>query len=192
MDWKAVHEFGISFALIRLGYGQGHLDGMFYRNVNGALAVGLDIGVYYYSYALTPEAVQQEAWFTAAVLADCGLYPGRLVMDCWLDMEDADGYKARHGVTSSAAVTLLCQSYIEEMHRLGYPCGLYASYDWLAHRIDTGQLEKNFPYLSYWCAQWGARCDFTKASLWQYSDHLEIDGAVFDGNRIIRKNWEIE
>lgn len=177
--------------MIRLGYGQGHLDGMFYRNVNGALAVGIDIGVYYYSYALTTEAARREAWFTASVLRDCGLFPGRLAMDCWMDMEDADGYKMRHGVTTPQEVTSLCLSYIEEMHRQGYPCGIYASYDWLTHRIDTEALEKNFPYLPYWCAQWGPRCDFAKASLWQYTDHLEIDGTVFDGNRRLSKNWEV-
>ena len=180
MDWKAVREFGISFAIIRLGYGKGHLDSAFYRHVNGALAAGLDIGIYYYSYALTEEEARAEAWFTSQVLLDCGLYPGRLAMDSWFDMEDADGYKARHGVTEADTVTALCQSYVEEMHRQGYVCGIYANYDWLIHRI---QREKLSPYLSYWCAQWGPHCDFSGATLWQYTDRLDIDGRLFDGNR---------
>ena len=46
IDWKAVKENGIEFAIIRLGYGRGHLDSLFYKNVNEALEAGLKIGVY--------------------------------------------------------------------------------------------------------------------------------------------------
>lgn len=187
LDWKEVREYGISFAMIRLGYGKGHLDSAFYRNVNGAIAAGLYIGIYYYSYALSVEEARAEARFTWQVLADCGLTAAKLPMECWLDMEDADGFKARHGADDSALVTSMCQAYVEEMNRAGYPCGIYGSYDWLTHRIRT---EKLSPYLSYWCAQWGRKCDFPKASIWQYTDHLEVNGRTLDGNLLIRKNWE--
>ena len=50
VNWQIVKNKGIEFAIIRLGYGSGHLDGEFYRNFNGALAAGLKIGIYYYSY----------------------------------------------------------------------------------------------------------------------------------------------
>lgn len=187
LDWKEIREYGISFAMIRLGYGKGHLDSAFYRNVNGAIAAGLYIGIYYYSYALSVEEAQEEARFTWQVLEDGGLTAARLPMECWLDMEDADGFKARHGADGAPLVTALCQAYVEEMNRAGYSCGIYASYDWLMHRIRTEELS---PYLSYWCAQWGRHCDFPQASIWQYTDHLGVNGRNLDGNLLIRKNWE--
>lgn len=61
VDWNAVKAAGMDFAIIRLGFGNRHLDTNFYENVNGALAVGLKIGVYYYSYALDEPAARSEA-----------------------------------------------------------------------------------------------------------------------------------
>lgn len=75
IDWEEIRRAGIAFAIIRLGWGRGHLDRLFYEHINGALAAGLPVGVYYYSYADTPKAAEDEARFTVHVLADCGLSP---------------------------------------------------------------------------------------------------------------------
>ena len=60
VDWNAVKAAGMDFAIIRLGFGNRHLDTNFYENVNEALAVGLKIGIYYYSYALDEPAADQK------------------------------------------------------------------------------------------------------------------------------------
>ena len=54
VNWQEVAHSGVQFAIIRIGYGNGHLDRELYRNVNNALLHGLKIGVYFYSYALKP------------------------------------------------------------------------------------------------------------------------------------------
>ena len=41
IDWKRIAEEGISFAIIRAGYGSAYLDSRFYENVNGAHDAGL-------------------------------------------------------------------------------------------------------------------------------------------------------
>ena len=179
IDWKYLKEWGVGFAILRLGYGKGHLDGRFYEYINGALGVGIPAGVYYYSYALQEKEARAEAWFSAYVLQDCGVTPERLPLGVWYDMEDADGWKSSHGMPDNEEITAMCGAYTKEMARYGYPCGIYASYDWLMHRIDRKQLS---PYMSYWCAQWGSTCDFPGAAIWQYTDHLEIGGKVYDGN----------
>ena len=92
IDWEEIRRAGIAFAIIRLGWGRGHLDRLFYEHINGVLAAGLAVGVYYYSYADTPKAAEDEAWFTVHVLADCGLSPEKLPIGVWYDMEDADGW----------------------------------------------------------------------------------------------------
>lgn len=86
IDWEEIRRAGIAFAIIRLGWGRGHLDRLFYEHINGALAAGLLVGVYYYSYADTPKAAEDEAWFTVHVLADCGLSPEKLPLGVWYDM----------------------------------------------------------------------------------------------------------
>ena len=180
IDWDAVKEAGIDFAIVRLGYGNCHLDSCFYDNVNGALDAGLEIGVYYYSYALSVEAAKREAEFLVDTLLDCGLPMERLTMGVWFDMEDADGYKARHGAMDGQLLTGMCSAFIDTCYGRGFDrCGVYASYDWLENRLDTFQGGDS---TSIWCAQWDDECDWDGAALWQYTDALEIDGHVFDGN----------
>lgn len=185
IDWQAIAAAGIGFAIIRLGYGNGHLDSLFYAHVNGALAAGLSVGTYFYSYALHEEAAEREADFMISVLKDCGLAVEKLPMGCWLDMEDADGYKVNHGIRDGGIITSLCCRFLETVKVNGYPAGLYASYDWLTRVIGTDSLPPETPY---WCAQWGRKCDFPKASLWQYTNHLAIGKQLFDGDRMLISN----
>ncbi len=181
LDFPAIRRAGISFAIVRLGWGRGHLDRLFYEHINGAMDAGLSVGVYYYSYARTASEAEEEALFTGNVLVDCGLYPGRLPMGIWYDMEDADGWKAAHGLTEKQGITALCASYLDFMKYQGLPAGLYASYDWLTHKIDTQKLPEDTPY---WCAQWGNTLDFP-AHLWQFTDRLILAGGRFDGNVVV-------
>lgn len=177
VNWQAVKEAGMEFAIIRLGYGNRHLDGKFADNVNGALAVGLKIGVYYYSYALNVEAARAEAQFVREILQEYGVNPE---LGIWFDMEDADGYKARNGMPSRQTITDMCSSFICELNAAGYQyVGIYASYSWLTGVIDTYQLAD---YVPYWNAEWGNSNDFSRARMWQYTDSLNIDGKQFDGN----------
>ena len=168
----------MDFAIIRLGYGNRHLDECFYENVNGAIAAGLQIGVYYYSYALDTYAAEIEANFLVDTLLDCGLTADRLPMGVWFDMEDADGYKARNGVTDGETLTEMCAAFVNVCRTRGFKCGVYASLDWLENRLDTSA----FPGAPIWCAQWSWRCDWPGTAIWQNTDELEIGGRFYDGN----------
>lgn len=162
IDWEEIRRAGIAFAIIRLGWGRGHLDRLFYEHINGALAAGLSVGVYYYSYADTPKAAEDEAWFTVHVLADCGLSPEKLPFGVWYDMEDADGWKAARGLVEPSCITAMCGAYVDSLKSAGYLVGVYASYDWLTQMIFP-ERASSWPF---WCAQWGRTCDFPEAFLW--------------------------
>lgn len=59
IDWQAVADSGIAFAVIRAGYrgyGKGGIveDDRFRQNVAGACAAGLRVGLYFFSQAVTP------------------------------------------------------------------------------------------------------------------------------------------
>jgi len=179
VDWNAVKEAGVEFAIIRLGYGSSHLDSQFYANVCGALDKGLKIGVYYYSYALDEAAAKAEGEFLVETLKDCGLLPSTLEMGVWFDMEDADNWKADHGMSDNQTITNMCSEFICECNRNGYSCGIYASLDWLYNKIYTDQLAD---YVPYWCAQWSDHCSWAKTGIWQYTCSMDIDGNCFDGN----------
>lgn len=45
INWQDVVDDGNEFAIIRLGWGNQHLDKRFYDNFNGALDAGLKVGI---------------------------------------------------------------------------------------------------------------------------------------------------
>lgn len=172
VDWDAVAAAGIKFAICRTGYGKTGVDESFAANVDGAHKAGLICGAYHYSYALTPEDAAAEAKFCKDIINDSGVL---LELPVWFDMEDADGYKRRHGFEfSKDNVTEICRAFLKEIKPLD--CGVYASYSWLDDLIDWRDLD-----CPIWNAQWSAH-DYLKGYMWQYTDVLKIGGKLFDGN----------
>lgn len=171
VNWPAVAAAGIKFAIVRSSYGLRSKDKMFARNVAGAKAVGLKVGAYHYSYALTVEDVIHEARNCREAIDSTGQL---LELPVFFDMEDADGYKARKGFAfDPAEITAMCKAFIDN---IGLDCGVYASYYWLTNYIDWRKLG-----CAVWNAQWGSTDDI-KGYMWQYTDSLNIGGQIFDGN----------
>jgi lysozyme len=171
IDWQAVADAGIEFAIVRCSYGKSGRDEMFQQNVEAAHAAGLKVGAYHYSYALTPEDATIEAANCHAAIEESGV---GLELPVWFDMEDADHWKAEHGFDFSADnVTQICQAFIDS---IGYDCGVYASLSWLQTPIDWRGIG-----CAVWNAQWGADDDI-KGMMWQYTDSLDIAGKSFDGD----------
>lgn len=178
IDWQAIKNSGIEFAIVRLGYGRQHLDSRFYENVNGCIQNGIPFGVYYYSYALDEDEAQAEADYVDYILETSSLKE-KITKGIWYDMEDSDGYKARRGVTDNQEITNLCSVFINSLWRKNYATvGLYASYDWLTTKIYVDQLGG----CAIWVAQYNNTCDYPTATMWQYTDNFNIGGNLFDGN----------
>ena len=86
IDWAQVKAAGIYAAVIRAGYGRyaKQEDLRFAENYAGAQAAGLPTGIYWFSYANTPEEAVLEAQICLQVLA------GReLQMPLYFDQEEA-------------------------------------------------------------------------------------------------------
>ena len=66
IDWERVADAGIDFAMIRAGY-RGYTEGgifqdeYFVQNMEGAIAAGLEVGVYFFSQAVDEEEAVEEA-----------------------------------------------------------------------------------------------------------------------------------
>ena len=174
VDWQAVKAAGMDFAICRTGYGKTGVDESFAANVAGAHAAGLLCGAYHYSYALNPDDAVSEAHFCKRIIDDAGVL---LELPVWFDMEDADGYKRRHGFNFTRQhVTDICRAFLDAIKPLD--CGVYASYSWLERYIDWRDLG-----VAVWNAQWSNR-DFLQGFMWQFTDALNIGGELFDGNII--------
>lgn len=168
LDWAKIKANGVEFALIRSGYGKTAQDKQFAANVKGAAAQGIPYGIYHYSYALTEADARQEAALVLKLLE--GLSP---IYPVWIDMEDADGYKAKRMTLTKTAVTALCKAFVQEIRAAGYICGVYANKSWLESYIDVSQLEG----CDIWLAQWAASPTWSgDYQVWQYTDSGSLSG----------------
>lgn len=184
VDWQAVADAGCEFAIVRCSYGKTGRDEKFIENVNGAHAVGLKVGAYHYSYALTPYDATLEADNCKEIVSEAGVL---LELPIFFDMEDADGYKSRHGFEFSAGnVTGICDAFLKCMVPLD--CGVYASESWLNNYIDWQSLG-----CAVWNASWKSGynptpdddgTDGIKGYMWQYTDKAIIGDKEFDADVI--------
>lgn len=135
------------FVIIRVGYGHFHLDEKFERNVNECKRLGIPFGVYHYSYALNEADAEAEA---RGVLNAIAKYKNDIKVGVWFDMEDADGYKKKHGFKfSNSTIAPICYRFCKIIEDAGYYAGIYTSSSWLDY---VNGLNDRF---DKWVANWG-------------------------------------
>ena len=140
---------------------------MFERNVNECIRLGIPYGVYLYSYATNLAEAKSEANHALRLLQ--GKMPK---LGVWIDMEDADGYKAKHNVSSQMCVQI-CDTFCSIMQQNGYATGVYASYNWFNNQLKDSRLDK----YDKWVAQWGDKCTYQgHYILWQYTSSGKVNG----------------
>ena len=118
IDWERVAEAGVDFAMVRLGfrgYTEGGLyeDDRFRENLEGAMAAGLDVGVYFFSQAVTEEEAREEARFVLERLEGYDItYP--VVFD-WERQSASDSRTLEtDGAAQTACAAAFCQAIEEQ------------------------------------------------------------------------------
>lgn len=176
IPWDKLKAAGVDFVMLRTGYGQSYIEPHFQQDVHDAHSVGMQVGAYHYSYALTASEAMQEAIFCKQILENTGVF---LELPVFLDMEDDDGYKKRHGFTFNRRnITSICKAWLEQIKPLN--SGLYASYSWFEDWIDWRKLHEE-----YQCPIWNAQItppDDLQGYMWQFTFTLKIDGHEWDGD----------
>ena len=170
IDWRAVANDGISFAMIRVGY-RGNTEGHLYKdqcieaNMTAAKKAGLACGVYFYSQALTVDEAREEAAFVLKQLASRKLeYP--VVFD--YEVSDGNRLSKLDGDVASDCIRTFCDT----IRSAGYDTMLYGNgYD--LQYFDQTVLD-DYPL---WYAEYGA----TPASpqpfaIWQYTESGTVAG----------------
>ena len=134
------------YVIIRAGWGLGHVDKKFYRNVKECDRLGIKYGVYWYSYALDNMTARKEVQHFIDTIKGCNVQLG-----AWLEMEDADGWKKKNGWTpEKRCVSDITITYCSALEAAGYYAGVYLSYSWLQY------LDSNTARYDRWIAHWGS------------------------------------
>lgn len=174
IDWQAVKEQGIDYAFIRVGnrgYGEEgtlNTDGKYLQNIEGAKGVGIDVGVYFYSQAVSEEEALEEAEYVLNLLEGIELdYP--VVYDAEYVIEA----EARTDGLGAEQFTKNTIAFCERIEEGGYKPVIYATMKWEAYALQMHRVNKyekwyadyeEFPQTPY---------DFT---YWQYTNEGRLEG----------------
>ena len=178
INWEKVKAQGVEFAFLRIGYrgygseGKICLDQRFYENIKGAQDVGIDVGVYFFSQAISEEEALEEAKFVIDALDGYTLqlpvvYDPESILDDVARTDDVSGEQ----FTKNTIV--FCDSIKEN----GYEPMIYSNMLWEAFEFDLSQLTE----IPIWYADYE---EFPQTPyhfvFWQYTNEGRISG--IDGN----------
>jgi len=174
IDWEKVAAAGVQFVIIRAGY-RGSVTGAlvedpnFVQNIRGALAAGLEVGVYFFTQAVNETEAVEEA---SAVVSMVREYDIKLPI--YIDTEGAGGNGRADGLDKETR-TQVCDAFCRTAKNAGYNSGVYASRSWLYNNLDMSVLDK----YEIWDAEWVSVPQYTGYyTMWQYSSKGSIDGIV--------------
>jgi glucan-binding repeat-containing protein len=171
INWTAVKNAGISFAIIRAG-GRGTTQGSLYEdkyfkaNIAGATAAGIKVGVYFYSQAITEAEAKQEAEMVLSLVSGYQVsYP------IFIDVEASGG---RADSLSRAARTNVINAFCSTIQARGYKAGVYANKNWMTNYINVSALRSN---VTIWLAQYNSTITYQgNVDIWQYSSKGTVSG----------------
>lgn len=175
IDWEKVKADGVDFAIIRLGYrgmdsGTLALDSYFEQNIKAAHAAGVDIGIYFFTQAITASEAKKEAEYCIQKLAPYKSYVSYPVM---IDIEPSGGRLDKANL-SKAAKTSICSNFCSTIEAAGYTSGIYCSKSYFSSWLNMEKLENTY-YV--WLAHYTDNTDYTgKFDMWQFSSRCSVNG----------------
>ncbi|MDR0964753.1 MAG: glycoside hydrolase family 25 protein [Clostridium sp.] len=178
IDWPKVKAAGIEFAIIRVGYrgygseGRMMADEQFTNNIEGAIAAGVDVGVYYFSQAITTQEALDEANYVLEKIA-----PYNLTYPVVMDVERVSDAGGRMNKISSQDRTLIAQTFLDRIAERGYDVMLYHNTEMGALMLEIDKLEE----YDKWYAYYGSDLYYPyEYKIWQYTNQGRVDGITGD------------
>ena len=176
IDWQKVKDSGIRFAMLRLGYrgyesGKLVEDEYIQQNLEQTKAVGMPIGAYFFSQALTIKEVDEEIDFMLKVLGDYELH-----MPIVLDWE-IPAANARTAKMDARTLTALQEYFCKTMVEKGYTPMIY--FNW--HQSNTLLYLNELEAYPFWLALYDNRMTYPyHVEMWQYTASGRVPGIQGD------------
>lgn len=184
IDWKAVKENGIDYAMIRVGYrsygsnSKLYKDPNFEQNVEGALNAGLKVGVYIFSQAITEAEANEEADFVVQQIKGYNItLPVAMDYEYASNGSGLTGRLYQAGLSTDKA-TNICKEFCNSVKAKGYTPIVYANKNMLQNHLNAGELSSRY---MIWLANYTTETDYSGSyNVWQYSSKGRVPG--IDGN----------
>ncbi len=177
INWSKVAADGVDYAFIRCGYrgsSEGKLveDEYFKDNIEGALDNKIDVGVYFYTQAVSEEEAVEEAEFLLDLLE-----PYDIAYPVVLDLEETGSDEARTSDMTREEYTKAAIAFLETIREAGYTPMIYGNLKTYMIMLDMEQLEDYDKWFAYYDTPVYFPYEFT---IWQYSSKGTVDGIKGD------------
>lgn len=187
-DWRAVKADGIEGVIIRAGYGRGNIDKKFREHITGALAAGLHVGIYWFSYAYSTDMAEAEAYYCMNTVSDVVSWKDITLPIFWDFEGDSMNFANKCGVDVSRETLVdMAVAFCDVLETEGHMPGIYANLDY-EKRYGLLSVAEYAGY-SVWYAQYNYAMDTSIPSpdMWQYTSGGQVNGIIgnVDMNKLL-------
>ncbi len=177
IDFKKVKASGVDYVMIRIAY-RGYESGKIVEDtyartyLDQAKEAGLDIGVYFFSQAITPEEAEEEAYYVLGIIKDYDI-----TMPVVYDWENVSADSARTRYMDRRTLTDCSKAFLETIEAAGYWPMLYFNRRQSEKLLYLSELKE----YDFWLAAYTDRMRFPyKIKMWQYTESGRVPGVEGD------------
>lgn len=178
IDFSKLKASGVEFVIIRVGSsnglnGENFVDSKFIQNIKNANAVGIPVGIYFYSYASTIDRAISDAKWIVEQIKDYKVdLPIAFDWENWGSFNKFD--------VSFFGLTNIAKGFMDTIKDAGYDAMLYSSKTYL----ENIWLPTSYPV---WLAHYTKNTNYTgDYSFWQICSNGRVDGISGDVDINIR------
>ena len=165
INWNQVKNDGVQFAILRAGYGReaSQKDQRFEEYYANAKAVGMPVGCYWYSYAVSPDEAKIEAQVCLSVIKEKQFeYP------VYFDLEEQNAFN-----TGKSNCSAMVRAFCGELEKAGYFAGLYMSRSPFNSYMED-DIKTRY---ALWLAEYNSKLNYSgSVGMWQKSSTGKVNG----------------
>lgn len=168
IDFESLKNAGVEFIIIRVGGNTGtekenFVDKTFYYNIEEANKYGIDVGLYFFSYANSKEHAIRDANWVLDVIKDYDIS-----LPIAFDWENWNYFNSYN--LSFYELTEMANAFLDTLSKEGYQGMVYGSKNYL----ENMWLEVDYPI---WVAQYNSSLSYKgDYLLWQICENGKVDG----------------
>lgn len=173
VDFSKVKDAGFDYCMLRVGYrtyggGVVTADANFETYVSDAIKNDLDVGVYFFTSAITTAEAKEEAEFVLD-----SIKPYNINYPVVLDVEEIVSGTSRQDSLSKEELTEIVKTFCKTIEDEGYEVMIYSNLKGFIAKVNLEELED----YDKWFANYDTTPYFPyKFTMWQYSSTGSVDG----------------
>lgn len=180
INWNKAKKDGVDFVIVRVGYrGYGKsgtlcTDPNYKANIEGALAAGIKVGVYYFTEALTTDEAREEAKFCISKIKDYNItLPVAIDYEYPTDGKNPIGRMYNAKLTKAEA-TANVKAFCAAVKKAGYTPLVYANKSDLSSLINGKTIGNTY---KVWLANYTTKTTYANSyEYWQYTSSGKVNG----------------